>query len=139
MFSDDVRLDVNPRAGPQLAQSRLSQCVLDQRDLQAARLEIVDGETDAIDGNGSVEYKKLRERRWNRDVDKHCITFALDCDHGPHTIDVPLNDVPAQPIAGAQRTLEIHSGSLLPLPDHGPLERGGHGGRFEPPAGEFTD
>jgi len=78
MFSDDIGLYLDPRTGLQVPQVRMPQRVLYQRHLQAAWLEIIDGETHAVDGDRPVKDKKWLESGRNRDVDELRVTFAAD-------------------------------------------------------------
>src|SRR5450756_228376 len=92
MFSDYVRLYVHPRSRLQITQRRMTQGVLDQRKLQTARLQLVHGEADPVDGDRPVKHKKRLDRLWHRKVDEQRISAALDRGHDTDTVHVTLHD-----------------------------------------------
>ncbi len=113
MFSNDIRLHVYTRSRLQVAQSRMTQGVLDQRKLQTARLELVHRETDAIDGDGSMQREERLNRWRKRDVDQQRIASPLNGCDNTHAINVALYYVSAESVAGPERTLDIDPRSLL--------------------------
>src|SRR6185503_16101468 len=104
MFSNHVGFDMNTGSRPRVAQSGVSQRVLDQRQLHAARLDVVDGETYAVHCYRAVQNEQRLEGGRNREIDDGGVAFALDGGYGADAVDVALNDVPAEAITGAHRS-----------------------------------
>src|SRR6185436_6321328 len=139
MFSNHVGFDMNTGSRPRVAQSGVSQRVLDQRQLHAARLDVVDGETYAVHRYRAVQNEQRLEGRRNREIDNGSVTVALDGSDCADAVDVALDDVSAETIADPHRSFEVDPGSLLPITDRGSLERRSDGGRGEPPGSELAN
>src|SRR5205823_14974556 len=95
MFSDDIGLYMHLGPGPEMAQVRAAQSVLDQRDLDAPWLQVVDGEAHAIDCDGPMQNEERLERTGNREIDENDGTIALNRHYRAPENDVTFTDISA--------------------------------------------
>src|SRR5439155_27330268 len=77
--------------------------------------------------------------RWQRKIDKDCITSALHSGNNTNTIDMALHDMSAKPVTRPQGALEIQSCSFFPIANRGALERGGDSSDIKPTSAEFAN
>ena len=71
------------------------------------RRQGVDGEADPVDGDRAVRHEEGGELRRHGDVDEAGVARLLDTLHLPDSVDVALDEVPAQPVAEPERPLQV--------------------------------
>src|SRR6266550_2204492 len=83
----------------------------------------VHGEAHAIHREGTMQHRRLRDFGRDANVHEHRVIDFGDPLHRAHAVDMALHEMPTEPVAGSQRTLQIDGSTLLPLADQGPAER----------------
>src|SRR5678816_1493740 len=68
-------------------------------------------------------YHKLGEPSREGKVDDLCVTIHRDRRDARHAVHVPLHEMASQPVAGAQRSLEVDAPAYIPRSDGRSAER----------------
>src|SRR3954451_16931574 len=105
---DEVHLDVEAVALAGLAERRSRQRLGDQRGLDAAVRDVGDRQADPVEGDRAARHDVAAQA--GREVDAKPARGAVRADRHDRAdpIDVTLDEVAAEWIAGAQRRLEVH-------------------------------
>src|SRR6266550_3709570 len=113
-----------PVTARELSQCRMLAGERYQRHLHDSVLcERVHGEAHAIHRDCTMEHRRLRDFGRDANVHEHRVIDFGDPLHRAHAVDMALHEMPTEPVAGSQRTLQIDGSTLLPLADQGPAER----------------
>src|SRR6266550_1281750 len=113
-----------PVTARELSQCRMLAGERYQRHLHDSVLcERVHGEAHAIHRESTMEHRRLRDFGRDANVHEHRVIDFGDPFHRAHAVDMALHEMPTEPVAGSQRTLQIDGSTLLPLADQGPAER----------------
>ncbi len=84
-----------------------------QRHGEAAVIERADGQADAVDGDGALLDQIARELGLGVDLQHPREPLLAHRADGAGAVDVALDDVSTEAIAGAQRELQVHDGPGL--------------------------
>src|SRR5690606_26015936 len=99
--------------------------VRDDGDLcDAGRGQRVDRQTNAVERQRPVQDRDLGNDRRQGDVDEDVLAFRSRPHDLADRVDVPLHQMPAQPVAEGQRALQVHAPPLFEVAERGPFEGG---------------
>src|SRR5262245_27036380 len=95
----------------------------DQHDAEPFGLDIDERKADPVDGNAPLGDHESGQVRWAAEPDVLPVAISKANVDGADGIDVPLDEVPAEPISRLQRALQVHAITALDGPEVGPSER----------------
>src|SRR5262245_40240555 len=108
VLGEHVGLEIDPVAGTNGTEGRRRQRVLNERNCKPALVQVGDRERDAVDGDRALLDEVAEEVPGRVEPDPPALAFEVDRPNGPHPVDVTLDVVTAERLAGAQRRLEVH-------------------------------
>src|SRR5215212_5235882 len=112
MLGQDVGLDVDSVAGPAHPQRGDGQGVGDQHDREAVVLDLDQGQADAVDGDRALGDHQYRPGRVDGEAEELPFPLGAASAEDGGRVDVPLDEVTAQTVAGPQRALQVHRAVL---------------------------
>src|SRR5690606_7420834 len=112
---DDVDLHIDPHARPQRAERRHLEGVRNQTDAEARTVDIVDRETDAVDGDGALARDVAGELSRHFERDSMGPTVVLHAHHLGDAVDMARDVMPPERLPRTERLLEIYSRSFAEL------------------------
>ena len=95
----------------------------DQRDGEGVAVDVDDGERDAVDGDRALLDDVAEQVGGRGDRDDAGEAVLLDRADRAEAVDVPLHDVAAEPVRGAQRELQVHVRARRHLGQRGAPQR----------------
>src|SRR5690242_4287940 len=107
VLHQDVGLEVDAVAGPTCAEGRFRERMRDERDGEGRALAGEDGEAHAVDCDRALLDEVAREAAWRLELVELPIGVGADRSQPADAVDVPLDEVTAEPIADAERALEV--------------------------------
>ena len=108
---DQVDLEIDLAPGGEAAQGRVLDGVRDQVDAEFASVvavdDAIDRQADAVDGDRALLREEASQRARRGDAQLPRLAGALEPSHGADAVDVAADEVAVEPVAGAQRLLEV--------------------------------
>src|SRR5256886_1140555 len=135
VLRQDVDLEVDGGAGAEVGERGRGERVRDERDLEAFVAERCDRQRDALDGDRALLDAVAEElgRRLHEQAD--AVAFGVRALHAPDAVDVALDVVAAERLAGPERRLDVHLGAGIERGEGAPPDRLGHGVEGDAPVG----
>src|SRR5690348_10715126 len=116
------------------------QRVLNERKLNDIRAwQIVDRQAHAIDGDRAVAHHKVGQAWRQGKVNEARVAALANCNDVRDPIDVALDEMPTQTVAGADGSLEVHAMAGLPGSHGRPRQGRAHGRGGKPLRASRTD
>src|SRR5690349_1999071 len=129
---DQVDLEVHGIPFGEVPQGRAVEGLRDQRDLEPVVSEPRHREADAVDGDRAVLDDVAAELGGQGHLESAREPVLVRCDHVAGAVDVTLDEVPAQWLAGLQRGLQVDRSTRLEVAEGGQRQRLVHDVRLEP-------
>ena len=124
ILSNHVALHVHHIARLEIAERRVAERIVDQRQLHHRRLgDGVDRQAHAIDGDRPVRHEQLCNLARHCHVHEDCVAGFSDAVDRSDAIDVALHDVAAEPVGRLEGTLEVHTLARRPIAHRRPTQR----------------
>src|SRR2546423_2834870 len=108
VFRQDVGLEIDRGARLESAKRRLGKRVRNERDREADRVERRDRQRDSVDGDRALLHAVAQDVGRRVDPDPTSVALRLHRTHVADPVDVPLDVVATERLAGANRLLEVH-------------------------------
>ena len=123
VFGDDVILNVDDIALLLVRKDRAGHRVGNDRHAERRVRNLDDRETDAVEGDGALLHDEARDRvrRFDDVTDGVPVSYDIRDRAGP--VDMPADDMTAEPPVGGKRSLQIDDASRLKRAEIGALQR----------------
>src|SRR4051812_30713502 len=136
VLGEHVHLQVDGPAGFGRAQRRALQGLGDQRDRERLVVDGAHRERHAVHGDRALLHHVAQQLGWRLERTARGEAVLTQVTHYGAAVDVPLHDVPAEPVGRAQRQLEVHFRAFTDLRQRGPPQRLVHDVGGEDPVGD---
>ncbi len=123
VFGQDVGLQVHLAAGLERAERGHGQGIGNQRDAEAVGLAVDDRQAHAVDGHRALRGHLPAQPPRQLEPEERPLAVVLPRAERPHVVDVPSDEVPAQPVAHRQRSLQVDEAPRHKIAEIGPGER----------------
>src|SRR3954454_9157911 len=110
ILGEDVNLEVDLATGLRLSQRRPLERLRDQRHGEPVVADVGDRERDAVDGDRALLHHIAQQPRIGVEGHDPGEPLLVDVADDPDPVHVALHDMPAEPVGGAQRQLQVHPG-----------------------------
>src|SRR3954452_17786605 len=107
ILGEDVNLEVDLAAGLGLPQRRPLQRLRDQRDGEPVVADLAHGQRDTVDGDRALLHHIAQQRRVGVEGHHPRKSLLAGLADEAHPVHMPLHDMTAEPVGGAQRQLEV--------------------------------
>src|SRR3954454_3572067 len=115
VFREDVNLEVDLAAGLGLPQRRPLQRLGDERHGEPVVADLAHRQGDAVDGDRALLHHVAQQRRVGVEGHHPRESLLAELADETHPVHVALHDMPAEPVGGPQRQLQVHLGARLEL------------------------